>query len=186
MTIAQSIAEIAKTYLGKEEIQPNAGFKDPVMDHEMRTMTPWYTGAPWCACLAILVWKKAYAARPDMLSILKPLFSASSQQMGRNFHADPHWPTSTDKPRIGAMAIFGDVGSETAGHTACAVISIDPDGIHYTTVEGNTRPPGNPGNVAEGYCVASHVHAVGAPHPVTGLQFMRFIYAIESYNPLVY
>ncbi len=178
-----NISQIAQGYLGKEEIQSNAGFKDPDFAAEMNT-TGWYHGAPWCAFLAILVWRKAYANSVAMLHWINSWMIGNSQQMARNAHADLTWPTSTTTPEIGAMVIFGDIGSDIAGHTACAVIAIDPDGIHYTTVEGNTRPAGNPGNVAEGYIVATHVHAIGAPHPVTGLEFIRFILPVNEDSPL--
>lgn len=177
--IGQDISQIAQGYLGQEEIPSNAGFKDPEFAAEMNT-TDWYKGAPWCAFLAILVWRKAYASFPNMLHWINSWMIGNSQQMARNAHADPTWPTSTTEPIIGAMAIFGDVGSTIAGHTACAVINIDPDGIHYTTVEGNTRPAGNPGNVAEGYIVATHIHTIGAPHPTSGLEFIRFILPINQ------
>lgn len=182
--IAEKIISIAQKYLGKEEIQPNKGFKNLAMDHEMRTMTPYVNGAAWCASLMILIWKKAYVGYPKMLAWLDKLFSANSQQMARNFHNDSQWPTGTTIPVLGAAAIFGDVGSTISGHTACAIISISKDGTHYTTIEGNTRPDGNPGNVAEGYIVATHTHKVGEPHPVTGLAFIRFIYPVEP-NTLI-
>lgn len=179
MTVADTIVKLAQSYLGQEEIQPNKGFKDPDFDHKMRTMTPFENGNPWCADLKILVWREAYAPYPELLSWYNKLCVANSQQMLRNFHNDPVWPTSKTEPKIGAAVIFGDVGSTVYGHTACAIISISADGKYYTTVEGNTRPSGNPGNVAEGYIVATHTHLVGAPHPITGLEFLGFIYVIE-------
>lgn len=176
--IGQEIASIAQTYLGKTEIQPNAGFTDPAFEQKMKNVG-WYPSASWCAFLSMLVWEQAYAPYPKTLAWFKRLSSGNSQQMGRNFHADPIWKTSTDTPVIGAMVIFGDVGSDTSGHTACAIISISANGQYYTTVEGNTIPSGNPGNVANGYIVATHTHLVGAPHPITGLEFLRFIYPEE-------
>lgn len=178
--IGQTIAKIAQIYLGKQEnsFHNNSGFQDPVFQSEM-VAAGWQKGDSWCAFLAIDVWSKAYAAFPDYLKWARKLFSGNSQEMGRNFHADPKWPTSTTTPMIGAMVIFGDVGSTTSGHTGAAVISISADGKYYTSVEGNTIPSGNPGNVANGYIVATHTHAVGAPHPISGLQFLRFVYPVE-------
>lgn len=178
--IADDIVQIAQGYLGQEEspAHNNTGFKDPNFQQEMVDVG-WYSGGSWCAFLAMVVWFRAYADSA-LLPKVKQLMSGNSQQMARNFHADPVWPTSITTPKIGAMAIFGDVGSTTSGHTACAIISISADGQYYTTVEGNTIPTGNPGNVANGYIVATHTHLVGAPHPTSGLEFIRFIYAIEG------
>lgn len=173
--IGEVIVAQAKQYIGQNEIQPNRGFIDPVFDKLMREHTPFENGYPWCACLAILVWSLVYQPYPKTYKWFKSLVSANSQQMGRNFHADPVWKTSIDTPVVGAIVIYGDVGSPTSGHTACAVISVNGD--LYETIEGNTIPKGNPGNQAEGYTIATHTHSVTAGiHSQTGLRLIRFIY----------
>lgn len=179
--IGQAIVAKAQTYIGQNEIQPNQGFVDPTFDALMRQHTPFENGDPWCACLAILTWSLVYMAYPKTYQWFRSLISANSQQMGRNFHADPTWKTNIDTPVVGAMVIFGDVGSTVSGHTACCIVSVDPDGDHYTTIEGNTIPPGNPGNQAEGYTVAQHIHSVSAGiHSQTGLKLIRFVYPEAS------
>ena len=183
--IGDLIAQIAQTYLGDEEIQPNQGFKNPQLQDEMDNLVtpdgPWVAPDPWCAALGCIVWTKAYTQMgyTDLLDKLQQhLFSLNSQNMLRKCHADPVWPTGM-VPKVGAMAIYGDGDSTTSGHTACAVIAVDAEGINYQTVEGNTIPDGNPGNQSEGYIVATHWHSVNKPHSVTGLNLLRFIYPME-------
>jgi hypothetical protein len=121
---------------------------------------------------------EAYSPYTELLGKASKLFSLNSQQMGRNFHADPVWPTSTTVPVVGAIVIFEEGDSSTLGHTG-VVIEVMDDGITYRTEEGNTIPNGNPGNMREGYIVAQHKHIVGQPHSVTGLNLIRFIHPIE-------
>lgn len=177
--IGQAIVAKAQTYIGQNEIQPNQGWVDPNFDRLMRLWTPFENGDPWCACLAILIWSLVYMPYPQTYKWFRSLISANSQQMGRNFFADPIWKTSTDTPVVGAMVIFGDVGSDISGHTACAVTSVNGD--LYSTIEGNTIPQGNPGNQAEGYTIATHTHSVSAGiHSTTSLKLIRFIYPEAS------
>jgi len=175
--IGASIAAIIQGYDGQTEIQPNQGFNDPAFQSEMVSVG-WETGDAWCSFLGILGWTKAYTPFPDMLRWAQRLFSGNSQQMAVNFHSDPTWPTSTHNPQPGALCIWADGNSTVSGHTG-TVISVDPDGIHFATEEGNTIPDGNPGNEREGYIVATHRHTIGAPHSVTGLNFVRFILPLE-------
>jgi hypothetical protein len=170
-------SNIIQTYDGQQEIQPNRGFQDPDFETEMKSVG-WVVSDPWCSFLGILGWTKAYTPYPDTLVWANKLFSGNSQQMARNFHADPTWPTSTTTPQIGALCVWGDGDSTISGHTG-TVISVDPDGVHFTTEEGNTIPDGNPGNEREGYIVATHTHRIGAPHTDTGLNLIRFILPVE-------
>lgn len=175
--IGQKISDIIQTYDGQEEIKSNQGFVTHSFEDEM-TGVGWEKGEPWCSFLGILGWTKAYTSYPTTLAWAKTLFSGNSQQMARNFHADPTWPTSTTTPQIGALCIWGDGDSEVSGHTG-TVIAVDDDGINFTTEEGNTVPPGNPGNEREGFIVAKHIHSLGLPHSETGLNFIRFILPVE-------
>lgn len=175
--IGQDIATIIQAYDGEQEIPSNQGFRNPQLEADLKSVG-WAVNEPWCAFLGILGWTKAYTPFPDTLHWANRLFSGNSQQMARNFHADPTWPTSTHTPKIGALCIWGDGDSTVTGHTG-TVVAVDDDGIHFTTEEGNTIPDGNPGNVREGYVVARHKHVVGAPHTLKGLNFIRFIWPVE-------
>jgi hypothetical protein len=175
--IGSKIADIAVSFDGQEEIQPNKGFKDPAYAARI-VATGWQVGEPWCAAAAISDWTEAYQPFLALATKAKRLYSLNSQQMARNFHADPVWLTSTNVPVVGAMAIYGDGDSTITGHTGI-VIEVMSDGVTYRTEEGNTIPDGNPGDQREGYIVAQHTHKVGLPHSVTGLNLIRFIHPME-------
>lgn len=176
--IQDTIISIAKTYIGNEEIKSNQGFKDKGFESEMKSVG-WYVNGSWCAFLGILIWTKSYENYPKTLAHAKRLFSGNSQEMARNFHADASWPTSTNVPKVGSLVIWGDGDSTKLGHTGI-VIAVSNDGIHFTTIEGNTIPDGNPGDEREGYIVASHTHATNKPHSIKGLNLIRFIHAINE------
>lgn len=174
--IGEDIRDITIATDGVQEIQPNQGFNDPDFEARIKA-TGWEQGQPWCAASAIADWKDAYRQYPNLYAKASRLYSLNSQQMAINFHADPVWPTSTTTPEVGAMVIFGEGESTVSGHTGI-VIEVLPDN-QYRTEEGNTIPPGNPGNQREGYCKAQHVHTIGLPHSDSGLNFIRFILPIE-------
>lgn len=48
------IVEVAKSYVGQEEISGNMGFKDFDFNKQMKAVG-FYLGAPWCAFFAKLV-----------------------------------------------------------------------------------------------------------------------------------
>lgn len=177
--IAQRIIDIAQSYVGEEEIKSNQGFKNPIFQKKILVMTPWYKGAPWCAAEAMVIWKEAYHDYPHYLALLNKYMSLNSQQMARNFHASAEFTTSSTTPVRGAIAIYGDGDSTTSGHTASAVIDINPDKIHYTTIEGNTIPEGTIGDDREGFISAIKYHALGQPHSQKGLNLIRFIYPLN-------
>ena len=188
MAAADQIVQIALDYSNQNitEIQTNDGWTDKDYQADM-TSVGWEMGDEWCAASAILDWKKGYADNPDVWAHAKNLVSLNSQQLARNFHADPVWPTSADVPKLGAIVIWQAGDSSTQGH-AGIVVAIN--GNQFTSVEGNTTsavvPNPNPGaSEREGWTVATHVHNIGLPHSSLNLNLDRFIYAIESYDPLV-
>jgi hypothetical protein len=188
MTAAAKIAQIATDYSNQNitEIQPNAGWTNPVYEADMKALG-WEKGDEWCAASAILDWKKGYAGSPVVWQIASKLVSLNSQQMARNFHADPVWPTSTSIPKLGAIVVWQAGNSAVEGH--CGIV-VTINGNRFTSVEGNTtsetKPNPNP-KVSErdGWTIAEHTHTIGLPHTTLGLNLDRFVYAIESYAPLV-
>ncbi len=185
MPTANKITQLAILYANANitEIQINNGWTDKTYEHDMVSLTGWYHGAEWCAAAAILTWKKTYAGNIEILGRINKLVSLNSQAMANNFHADPVWPTSADVPRLGAIVVWQSGDSKTMGHTGI-VVAIDQNGKHFTSVEGNTSSPSQP-DIRNGWTVAKHVHTLGAPHSSLGLNLDRFIYPLESYNPLV-
>lgn len=184
MTISEKIVQIALDYSRQNitEITPNKGWTDPVYQTDMKAIG-WEPGDEWCAAAAILDWKKAYADLPKVWAVAKRLISLNSQQMARNFHADAVWPTSANVPELGALVVWQAGNSTVSGH--CGIV-VAVDGNRFTTVEGNTtsqtRPNPKPSmSEREGWTVATHVHTLGLPHSMLGLNLERFIYAIEQY-----
>lgn len=137
----------------------------------------WEKGDEWCAFSAILAAKDGYIANnhPEIWHYFSKLVSGNSQQMLHNCRNDTFWPTGLT-PQIGGIIIwqFGD--SFTEGHTG---LCIDKTDTTFTTLEGNSIPPGNPGSEREGYTIAKHVHIIGQPHTTLGLNYLRTIYAVE-------
>lgn len=183
MTNAENIVEVQTAYFNEPiiEIKPNQGFTDKQYQADI-TSVGWYVGGEWCAFSAILACKKGYVGNnhADIWVYFQKLASGNSQQMARNCHNDKFWPTGLI-PKVGAIIIWQAGDSFTEGHTGLC-IAVDPDGIHYTTLEGNSIPPGNPGDEREGYTIAKHIHVLGQPHSSLGLNFLRAIYAVEQLN----
>lgn len=185
MKIQDEIVQIANGLVKRNltEIQPNLGWTDKDFQNQMQQIG-WVRGDEWCADSCILVWKTAYAnVHPEIWAIARKMLSANSQLIAKNFHSDPIWPTSTKLPKLGAICIWQDGNSLTTGH-AGIVIAINADGS-FVTAEGNTSSTQFP-DIRTGWTYATHTHLVDAPHSLTGLNFLRFIYCIESYSPLVY
>ncbi len=182
---SENIVAISNGYVAQNlvEIQPNNGWTDKIFQAKMLAIG-WNFGDEWCADSTILVWKEAYITAPQIWAIARRLMSANAQTTGRNFHADPIWPTSTTIPKLGALAVWQSGDSLIYGHIGI-VVWISEDGKTFATAEGNTSSSSQP-EIRTGWTYAIHQHTVGAPHSITGLNFIRFCYAIESYSPLVY
>ncbi len=182
MASASQIVQIAVAYSQQNitEIQVNAGWTDKAYQTDMVSIG-WRTGDEWCAASAKLAWKKGYNDNPDVWAKAHALLSLNCQEIARNFHADPVWPTSVSVPKLGAIAVWQEGNSFTQGH--CGIV-VAINGNQFTTVEGNTSSPSQP-SIRNGWTVAQHVHTLGLPHSANNLNFERFVYAIESYSPLV-
>lgn len=180
-TVSSAIIRIVQGYDGQKEILPynNSGFQDPAFQAKLAAIG-WEAPDPWCAAAAIAAWTEALSPHPILYSIAKKLFSLNSQQMFRNFHNDPVWPTSQTEIVTGAMAIYADGDSSTSGHTTVVLWPIGTN--QFRTEEGNTIPEGNPGNEREGYIEAQHTHTLGLPHSQSGLNFIGFILPVEPFS----
>jgi hypothetical protein len=188
MAAADQIVVTAEYYNDQDitEIQVNNGWTDPGYQADMATIG-WENGDEWCAAAAILDWKKGYAGYQELWLRASRLVSLNSQQMAKNFHADPVWPTSVDIPRLGAMVVWQAGNSAVEGH--CGIV-VAINGNQFTSVEGNTTSgtrvnPDPNASERDGWTVAEHTHTIGLPHSSLNLNLDRFIYAIESYDPLV-
>lgn len=181
MTVAEYAVQIQTAYFNEPitEIQVNRGFTNVTYQKDI-TSVGWYVGGEWCAFSAILAVKKAYTAanKLKVWAYFYKLSSGNSQAMANNCHADRIWPTGLT-PQVGCIVVWQAGDSKTEGHTGLC-IAVDPDGIHFTTLEGNSIPQGNPGNEAHGYTIAKHIHTLGLPHSTLNLNFDRCIYLLED------
>jgi hypothetical protein len=182
MAAAAQIVHVAKDYSTQNitEIQTNDGWTDEKYQDEMKSLG-WEKGDEWCAAAAILNWKIGYEDNSAVWKHAEHLVSLNCQQMAKNFHADPVWPTSTNIPKPGAIVVWQAGGSLTEGH--CGIVT-EINGTQFKSVEGNTTSPDKPSE-RDGWTVAQHTHTIGSPHSTLGLNLDRFVYAIESYSPLV-
>lgn len=162
------VVQEAKSYLGQEEIQPNLGFKDADFNAKMDAVG-FYRGASWCGFFVMLVMKEVYQDAPEIWSYLHKYLSPATHQMWLNFRASKEIITG-QVPKVGAVVIWqeGDTGS---GHTGI-VTSVDPDGKHFVSIEGNTNGQGG----REGFRVWNNLHILGQPHSEKGLNILGFGY----------
>lgn len=186
MSNAQNIVKIATQLASANlvEIQPNKGWKPnamfPDFQKEMIALG-WNIGDEWCADSATWVWHKG--CTPEVFAIARKHLSPNSQQTAKNFHADVTWPTSTNVPTVGAICVWQAGDSLIMGHEGI-VVWVSEDGKTFKSAEGNTSSTTQP-DIRTGWTYAIHTHTVGLPHSHLGLNLDRFVYALDSYEPLV-
>lgn len=174
MSYGEKIKATALKYVGETEISGNAGFNDRVFEAKM-IATGWAKFASWCAYFGELVWTEAYLGSKYAADLPK-LFSGSATATFKNFDLDPNWETSTDTPRIGALAIWRE-GNGWRGHLAAAVIAFDLKAGTFDSVEGNTNSAGG----REGIEVAVKTgHKIKKPYNAKGLNLVGFVWPRED------
>jgi hypothetical protein len=172
MTV-DKIITIARGYVGQSEIPPNAGFKDASFEAKMKAMG-WQKGWAWCAIEAKLIWMEAAAGNPTLQAQIRHLCSPSALGTLHNYATTPGF-TVSQIPVPGAIVVFkhGIDPNAYEGHEG-VVVSVDPDGIHYNSVEGNTSPT-DPNERNGGIC-AEKTHLLSLPPNPRGLNLKGFIY----------
>jgi hypothetical protein len=168
MSHIDEIVQEARSFIGQQEIPPNLGFKNPDFDKKMKAVG-FYRGASWCGFFVMLVLFDVYKDQPEILKYLKKYASPSTHQMWANFRASKEVITG-QVPKLGAVVIWQE-GSGSNGHTGI-VVSVDADGKHFTSVEGNTSLQGS----REGLAVGENRHTLGLPHNEHGLNLLGFCY----------
>lgn len=167
-TLGEKIAAMAKTYIGKTEIPPNAGFTDKQFEADMK-LVGWYVGGNWCAFFCILIWWKCLTAAS--FKYFFQFASGNALEMYHKCHASRYMITGI-VPKVGAIAIYREGNSETVGHADLVVEVIDEK--HFYTVDGNSNTNGS----RNGYEVAPHSKTLGLPFNPAGLNFVGFIYPL--------
>jgi hypothetical protein len=157
----KNIIEVAKSYIGQEEKIKNSGFKNSWFEKLMRAVG-FYTGAPWCAFFAKLVWKEA--------GVDHSLISGSVHKTMMNATKAGNWHV---KPVDGALAIwilFKNGKPTKNGHIGVIVYG----GVEvFKTVEGNTSKKGS----REGEIVGGNIHLFNWREK-NGLRLIGFIHPV--------
>jgi CHAP domain len=126
------IVEVAKSYLGQEEISGNKGFKDKDFEKRMKDVG-FGIGQAWCSYFAELVWKEAGED-------VKP-FSGSAFKTYLNYEKAGRKGSS--KPEVGALVVwrsFVNGQPQWTGHIG-VVVEVGKDS--FKAIEGNTNDNGS-------------------------------------------
>lgn len=168
--LTDKIIEIAKSYIGQEEVKDNKGFKSPEFLQKMKSVG-WYIGAPWCAFLAKLIWMEAFILLDTAgASLVKKYSNGSALDTYHNYAKSPEFHV-TKTPTLGAIIIWQE-GDGHSGHAGVVVGIVDKDTV--LTIEGNTNINGS----REGYIVAIKTRKINNPHG-PGLNFVGFVQPIR-------
>lgn len=165
------IVEIAKSYIGQEEIPGNKGFKDKSFDKKMRKVG-FYTGAPWCGFFAMVLYSEA--------GVSTKLLSASSMRLIEKATKAGNWHTKPIPGAVAVWATFKKGDRQTTGHIAIVgddinITSVSEKGVpmsgYFETIEGNTNASGG----REGNVVAEKQRSFSWDR-TDGLRLMGFVY----------
>lgn len=145
--IRDQIVKVATSFVGKEEIKGNLGFKDEKFQQYMETMG-WDVGQAWCAYFTELVWKLAYSSFDStIISRVDELFSAGAVATWNNFSRSDF--KTADRPEPGDVVIWQNLKNGKPHWTGHAGIVVEVNDDIYKTVEGNSNSEGG----REGYKV---------------------------------
>lgn len=171
MSRAATIIAIAEGYINETEKKGNAGFVDADFEKKMRQVG-FYTGAPWCAFFAKLVYGEAYYD-VKFLHQAVAKYNSGSALGTLKAHEDAGVFSVGEEPKPGAIVIWRE-GKGTSGH-AGIVVSVDADNNTMTTIEGNTNDDGS----REGYEVAKKHRTIRHDFQANGLNVEGYIYPFE-------
>lgn len=159
------IVQIAESYIGQEEKINNSGFKNGWFERLMRSVG-FYTGAPWCAFFAKLVWKEA--------GIDNRLISGSARQTMLNATKSGNWHTHAVEGAIAIWIMFENGKPKRNGHMG--IVSLTHSYIDYfETIEGNTSKKGS----IEGTVVGRNDRRYNWSDK-DGLRLMGFIHPVKA------
>lgn len=166
---AETIINIALSYVGNREKKGNSGFVNEAFQSLM-DKAGWYLKAAWCAFFVRAMLMLAFKDEKN-LAVIKKCCSGNAQLTFKNFKADGTFKTGMT-PKDGALAVW-QFGNSTSGH-----IGFVKKGKHsfntMETIEGNTNGNGS----REGDQVAIKLRTIDRPHTDTGLNLIGFVYLV--------
>lgn len=169
MDINEKIVNVAKIFLGQQEVRGNLGFlssSDEILAkykdilgldmalsfEDMMKNVGWQKKQAWCAYYAELVWKLAYSSENGLfVTELDRLFSASAVMTFKNFEKAGWEINKKTNPGPGSLAVWQKYKNgkpHWSGHIGIYVGKNNDDMLR--TIDGNTNDDGS----REGYEVA--------------------------------
>jgi len=155
----KNIIEVAKSFIGQEEKIKNSGFKNGWFEKLMRSVG-FYTGAPWCAFFAKLVWKGS--------GVDHSLISGSVYRTMMNATKAGNWHVSPVSGCIVVWIRFKNGKPLKKGHVG---VYITKTNNQILTIEGNTNEDGS----SEGTDVLAKNRRIDWTNK-NGLRLMGFIH----------
>ena len=172
MSIETTIINVAKSYLGQEEISGNKGFKNRAFQAKIQACG-WKLSEAWCAYFAELVWKEAYGRTSSYWSTLDRLFSPSATATYANFKGHQLSFKVGSKPTPGALVVWRN-GRGWKGHIG--IVSRLIDATTFKSIEGNTSRDGED----EEILVFEKTRKLNKPFSETGPNLIGFVYPPEN------
>jgi hypothetical protein len=132
------VVEIAKKDLGEVEKAANSGFRNPILEAEMRAVG-WVKGYAWCTLIAERWAKKAF---PEKAKEFDKLFDPSAVKTYRNFLKAGYKISPT--PVVGALVIWQKYNKGQAswqGHAG--IVSEVISDSEFKSIEGNGSVKGS-------------------------------------------
>lgn len=169
-TLISNLIAQARKWVGQQEIQPNAGFKDHIFEAKMIAVG-FYTGASWCAFFVMVVLFDSYAGT-KWAPLLKKYCSGSTHQMWVNFKASKEFITG-QIPRPGCLVFWVEYSNPLVGHVGLCTVA--EDATTFDSVEGNTNSNGS----RNGFEVFEHISHKTNITPHRDLVFLGCVYMPE-------
>lgn len=158
ISINEQIIQIAKIFIGQEEIRGNLGFKKSSLEildrykkifgidmalsfEEMMVDIGWRKKEAWCAYYGELIWKLSYSLHNSLIiPELDRLFSASAVQTLNNFEQEG-WPIHRGlTPKPGSIVIWKHYNNgipSWSGHEGIFVMNTGYNKL--SSIDGNTN-----------------------------------------------
>ena len=162
MNIQKFIKHTALSYVDKEEVKGNQGFKDQVFENLMKKIG-WELGDAWCAYFVELAWFMSGISEDD-------LFSGGAVKTWNNFDKSEDY-TCNQIPEVGSIMIMQRYKNGLPDWRGHAGVVVAIQGGQIVTVEGNTNSKGG----REGIEVALKIRALNVDNN-HGLRMRGFIH----------
>lgn len=167
------VHEIARTYLGEQELPKNSGFKNEVFASKMIDVG-FQKGQAWCSYFAELCTVEALPTKRMQLS---SIFDASAVKTFNNFKKAGYKAHLIPEPgMIAFWQTFNNGVADWTGHTGpVSDVIITASATMFKCIEGNTNDKGG----REGYIVAERPHHLTFDVPPEG----RHLVLLGFINP---